>query len=108
MTQLSETIENLLNIPSREAGDAVMDGCFFINPFMTSTLKGDGHVQDSKLHISLDLFYADKSEVVQNTLLLLNELGSDSRYVISDPTYTYYEDAEMWQSAMNIIIIGGN
>jgi len=108
MTRLINTIQDLLEIPSLEAGEPVMDGCFFINPFMTSSFKGNGQIQDTKLHLALNMFYSSKADIVTNTMSLLTTLSSNNRYAISDPDYTYFEDADMWQSTMNIIIIGGN
>lgn len=107
MTTLIELIENTLDIPHLEAGSAVMDGSFFITPFQTMSLRGNGGVQRVDTYLAIDMFYKSNDDIVTNTNVLFGVLGNDSRYVVQDPDYVYDRDADYWQSTMIITIIGG-
>lgn len=104
MDKLQEFIEDKLNIPYITEEDAVLDGCFMLVPISTSGIRGNGKPLNAVTSVSLELFYSEKSNAVNNALYLWFELNANG-YHASDPNYTYEKNASGYRASMYVEIL---
>lgn len=107
MTELVEFIKDTLDIPVIEENGRVVDGCFFATPYNTTTFNGNGNVLIMDDSVSIDLFYNDKIDCVSATHSLIKAFNTVNKYKAQSPTYTYEDEANMYHSIINVVIIGG-
>lgn len=104
MEALKKFIENTLDIPEINEDEAVYDGSFMIVPYMVSGLKGNGVPQTAVISASLELFYKDKTELVEKAIEMWKALA-ENKYVVSDPDYVYENNADLWRGTIDVNII---
>lgn len=102
MSDLQTFIEDCLNIPYIPENQAIMDGSFMITPYMVESLKGDGKVQNVTVLSSVELFYEDKSDAVENGILLSSLLNEENNYVADDPDFTFENEAQIWRTTVRV------
>lgn len=107
MNKLISAIQSAVAIPYIEEQDPVIDGCFAITPFITTSLKGNGAVQEISDGLALDIFYKRKADCVSQTREIYKALSTVSNYVVEEPEYTYQQEARMYSSSIRVYIIGG-
>lgn len=102
MTDLKWLIEETLDIPEIQAGDPILDGCFALNPMISTALMGDGQLQQISDYYKLDMFYANKKELMKETKKIWRALVSDG-YVVESPDYTWQTEGKIWLATLTII-----
>lgn len=102
MDDLREFIEDLLEIPFISEGGAVMDGSFALTPYYIDSLLGNGSAQSITVLSSVDLFYQDRNEAVQNGIMLYKALLKDNKYTCENPDVTYEEASNYWRTTMRV------
>lgn len=98
---LENLIADALNIPFVNEDDAVFDGCFNTEPWMTETFDGNGvpvHITD---HISINIFHTNKVDVMSSVHELLPVLAKN-KVVAGMPDYTWQEAGRMWMATINV------
>lgn len=99
MSNLETLVKEILNIPCVKEGQAIMDGSFIVSPYMTNSLKGSGLVQSISLSSSIDIFYVNKEDAVNDGIKLYKELCLNG-IVCQEPDFTYENDAHYWRTTM--------
>lgn len=102
MDNLKVFISQTLQIPYIEPNNAVMDGSFTIEPFITSSLMGGGSVQNVVLNSSVNLFYRSQTDAVNNGIALFKALNDESGVFCEDPDFTYETESNYWRTSMNV------
>lgn len=99
--RLEDLVSDALNIPFIAEDDAVFDGCFNTEPWMTETLTANGvpvHITD---HISINLFHANKVDAISSVHELLPILA-ENKVVASMPDYSWQDNAKLWMTTINV------
>lgn len=102
MDKLQDYIKTLLNIPCIAENHAVMDGSFIIEPYIVTSLRGDGGIQSVTISSVVNLFYKDKKDAVNNGILLFKGLSNEEGFCCDDPDFTYENEANMWHTTMRV------
>lgn len=101
MDKLIDLIGEFLNIPEIEPNEAVQDGSFQISPIRTDGLRGDGKFCTMQDVFSVNLFYANKLEMMADVKALVNHL-IDHKYKCSAPDYTYEMNGGIWRANIQV------
>lgn len=99
--ELEQIISDALNIPCISEDNAVFDGSFNTEPWMSSAFNGNGEPLLITDHVSINLFYADKKDAIDSVHELLPIL-SHNKVVASTPDYTRQEQAQLWMATINV------
>lgn len=100
MSNLETIVKECLNIPCVKEGQAIMDGSFIISPYISSSLMGSGEPQSISLSSSIDLFYVNKDDAVNEGFKLFIELCSKNGISCQDPDFTYESEAHYWRTTL--------
>lgn len=107
MKKLVEQVKKELNVPYLTEDDTLCDGCFCVTPILSSGIRGNGVVQHMNTAQALDIFYADKMELVEKAQALAITLSKNG-YVCQDLSYTHEKNVRLWRANTYITGKGGN
>jgi len=101
MDELITIIKNGLNIPYIAEGEAVMDGTFGVEPWMTSALVANGQPQNMTDSMTVYLYFGTKGEAITAVHTLWPILAAN-HIAVSQPDYTWQESGSLWMASLRI------
>lgn len=101
MDDLIKIISEGLNIPYIEEEDAIIDGSFGIEPWMSSALIADGQPQNITDNMTVYLYFTTKSEAIAAVHTLWPILTAN-HIAVSQPDYTWQEGGSLWMASLRI------
>lgn len=102
MNELNKFITELLQIPFIEENQAVVDGSFTVEPYMVDSLKGDGEVQNVSVLSTVNLFYWNRCDAVDNGILLFKKLCESNNFFCDNPDFTFENEAKFWRTTLRV------
>lgn len=102
MDNLKDFVTELLTIPYIEPGNAVMDGSFTVEPYITTSLIGGGSVVSVFLNSTVDLFYRQQDDAISNGIILFKALNDESGVFCEDPDFTYENESNFWRTTLRV------
>lgn len=98
MENLIEQIKGSIKVPYVSEMDAVFNGCFTVEPFMISSLRGDGVPVTAVDHYQVNLFYADRKKMICAAKALYQYLKSTKGCACEDPSLQYETNIGLWRA----------
>lgn len=99
---LIETIKDCLQIPFIEESNAVMDGSFTVAPYLTDSLMADGAPQSISIYSSVDLFYVNRNDAINNGIKLFKALNDIQGCFCDNPDFTFENEANFWRTTLRV------
>lgn len=101
ISDLENLISEALNIPVIEENDAIIDGCFSTQPWMTESFNGNGEPLNITDHIAIQLFYNKKNDAISAVHELLPVLMRNNIYA-NMPDYSWQKDGNLYMVTINV------